>query len=198
VDKKSHQTDSAQASDSSAPSSPFAGFPDYFAMLNAMAGPLTQVAAAFTSKAATDAAADAASRVMPSFDPEEIEKKIRDLEIVLVWLRAQVGAVEISVKTLEMQRDFLRAMKSEPAKTETPSHEPASDAVRDSVRDSVSAAASVAGAAASSAMQQFGELTSALNPAKWADKMVAARGKKNSASKKKTKPIASKKRRTTR
>jgi hypothetical protein len=197
VDKKSHQTDSAQASDSSAPSSPFAGFPDYFAMLNAMAGPLTQVAAAFTSKAATDAAADAASRVMPSFDPEEIEKKIRDLEIVLVWLRAQVGAVEISVKTLEMQRDFLRAMKSEPAKTETSSPETASDAVR----DSVSAAASVAGAAASSAMQQFGELTSALNPAKWADKIVAppgTKGTKESALKKTTKPSATKKRRTAR
>lgn len=128
-------------------------FPDYFAMLNAMAGPLTQVAQAFTSRAATDAAAQA----MPSLDPEEIEKKIRDLETVLVWLRAQVGAVELSVKALEMQRDFLQSLKSAPREEAT--------------QPSASSAENPADSS-SSPLGQFGQFASALNPAKWAEKIM--------------------------
>lgn len=66
--------------------------PDYFALLSSMTAPL--------QGAGTAGAA--------GFGPEEIDKKIGELETVLVWLKAQAGAVELSIKTLELQRDTLR------------------------------------------------------------------------------------------
>ena len=45
------------------------------------------------------------------FDPEEIEKKSRELQTVLVWLQVQSTAVELSIKALEYQRDTLDAMR---------------------------------------------------------------------------------------
>ncbi len=129
-------------------------FPDYFAMLSAMAGPLKHVAEAFTSPAATAAAA----QVMPSFDPVEIDKKIRDLETVLVWLRAQVGAVELSVKALEMQRDFLQSIKS--ASSEKPPDDASAKAMESTEpKDAAST---------------FSQFASSLNPAKWAEKIMPA------------------------
>jgi hypothetical protein len=166
---------------------PASQFPDYFAMLNAMAGPLSQVAQAFTSKAATDAAAQMANNAMPSLDPEEIDKKIRELETVLVWLRAQVGAVELSVKAMEMQRDFLRSLKASP-------QEPAAEAHTEARAEKSD------GEKTASPLGQFGQLgqfASALNPAKWAEKIMPsvmpsagtastkATGKKRSAAKRK-------------
>jgi hypothetical protein len=44
---------------------------------------------------------------MPALDPVEIDKKIRELETVLMWVRAQQGALELSIKTLEFQRNML-------------------------------------------------------------------------------------------
>jgi hypothetical protein len=46
------------------------------------------------------------------FDPAKIDKKIRELEVVHMWLTAQTNAVALSIKALEFQRDTLATMKS--------------------------------------------------------------------------------------
>ena len=49
---------------------------------------------------------------MAAMDTEEFNKKIREFEVVLMWLRGQAAAVELSIKTMEYQRDTLRQMGS--------------------------------------------------------------------------------------
>ena len=70
--------------------------PDYFALLSSMTAPLQGTG----------------SPGVPGFSPEEIDRKIGELETVLVWLKAQASAVELSIKTLELQRDTLRKWQS--------------------------------------------------------------------------------------
>ncbi|MCA2998110.1 MAG: hypothetical protein ING75_05845 [Rhodocyclaceae bacterium] len=41
-------------------------------------------------------------------DAEELDKKINEFGVVLMWLRGQAAAVEWSIKTMEYQRDTLR------------------------------------------------------------------------------------------
>jgi hypothetical protein len=46
----------------------------------------------------------------PTADPEEIEKKIRELKTVETWLTMNVGFVQMTIKTLEMQKAALDAL----------------------------------------------------------------------------------------
>lgn len=46
----------------------------------------------------------------PTADPEEIEKKIRELKTVETWLTMNVGLVQMSIKTLEMQKAALESI----------------------------------------------------------------------------------------
>lgn len=46
----------------------------------------------------------------PTADPEEIEKKIRELKTVETWLTMNVGFVQMSIKTLEMQKAALDSL----------------------------------------------------------------------------------------
>lgn len=47
---------------------------------------------------------------MPTMDTREIEKKIGELRAVEAWLTVQVGLVQMTVKTLEMQKAALESL----------------------------------------------------------------------------------------
>jgi hypothetical protein len=49
---------------------------------------------------------------MPTVDIGEIERKIGELKAVETWLTMQVGLVQMTVKTLEMQKGALDALSS--------------------------------------------------------------------------------------
>ena len=53
----------------------------------------------------------------PTADPEEIEKKIRELKTVETWLTMNVGFVQMTIKTLEMQKAALDALGAGKKKT---------------------------------------------------------------------------------
>jgi ribosomal protein L29 len=90
-----------------------APLPDYFELLRAMTGgsPAAGGFAGLGSMPGFGANSGAAFG-LPAMDPEEIQKKIRELEVVHMWLRGQAAAVELSIKTMEYQRDTLRQMGS--------------------------------------------------------------------------------------
>lgn len=47
---------------------------------------------------------------MPTVDVREIEKKIAELKAVETWLTMQVGLLQMTVKTLEMQKAALESL----------------------------------------------------------------------------------------
>ncbi len=49
--------------------------------------------------------------VQPTLDPEEIEKKIAELKAVESWLKMNVGMVEMTIKTMEMQKSALETLR---------------------------------------------------------------------------------------
>jgi hypothetical protein len=57
---------------------------------------------------------------VPTFDPQEVEKRIAELRSVEGWLTMNLNMVKLSIQGLEMQRAALQAMKaaSEPPKKE--------------------------------------------------------------------------------
>ena len=48
------------------------------------------------------------SLMFPVLDAKEIEKKISELETVEHWLRANLNMLQLSIKSLEFQRDMLK------------------------------------------------------------------------------------------
>ena len=53
----------------------------------------------------------------PTADVGEIEKKIRELKTVETWLTMNVGFVQMTIKTLEMQKAALDALGAGTKKT---------------------------------------------------------------------------------
>lgn len=49
--------------------------------------------------------------VQPTLDPKEIERKIADLKAVESWLKTNVGMIEMTIKTMEMQKSALETMQ---------------------------------------------------------------------------------------
>jgi hypothetical protein len=49
---------------------------------------------------------------MPTVDVKEIEKKIAELKAVETWLTMNVGFVQMTVKTLEMQKAALETISA--------------------------------------------------------------------------------------
>jgi len=86
-------------------------FPNYFEMFQNIASPFM---AGSGSNPASGVVSNAAAMMMATMDPKEIERKTRELETVLMWLKAQVGVVEMSIKTLEYQKTFLTQMAATP------------------------------------------------------------------------------------
>jgi ribosomal protein L29 len=85
--------------------------PDYFELLGAMTGG-APAAGGFSGLGGMPGfgAHSGAAFGLPAMNPEEFDKKIREFEVVLMWLRGQAAAVELSIKTMEYQRDTLRQM----------------------------------------------------------------------------------------
>jgi hypothetical protein len=46
----------------------------------------------------------------PTADPEELQNKIRELKSVENWLTMNVGFVQMTIKTLEMQKAALESL----------------------------------------------------------------------------------------
>ena len=55
---------------------------------------------------------------VPTFDPQEVEKRIAELRSVEAWLTMNLNMLKFSIQGLELQRAALQAMKtaSEPPK----------------------------------------------------------------------------------
>jgi hypothetical protein len=115
---------------------PESGFPNYFELFQNIASP-------FMASGSNNPASNAAAMMMATMDPKEIERKTRELETVLMWLKAQVGVVEMSIKTLEYQKTFLSQMASTPP-------------------------AATADSAAAPDLSQLAKTAAAMNPALWA------------------------------
>jgi hypothetical protein len=49
---------------------------------------------------------------MPTFDPQEVEKRISDLRSVEAWLNMNLNMVKFSIQGLELQRAALQAMRT--------------------------------------------------------------------------------------
>ena len=62
----------------------------------------------------------------PTMNPEEIEKKITELKAVENWLRMNLGLLEMTVKTLEMQHSALESLQ-ESARKPAPKKKPGED-----------------------------------------------------------------------
>jgi hypothetical protein len=84
--------------------------PDYFALLRSMLGANTT---------APSNLAVPSLGALAAVDPAEIDKKIRELEIVHMWLQAQANAVELSIKGMQYQRDMLMQLATARENAET-------------------------------------------------------------------------------
>ena len=51
----------------------------------------------------------------PTADPKEIERRINDLQAVENWLKMNVGFIQMTVKTLEVQKSALESIASSAA-----------------------------------------------------------------------------------
>jgi hypothetical protein len=51
----------------------------------------------------------------PTMDVEEVEKRITELQAVENWLKMNLGFVQMTVKTLEMQKSALQSIKESAA-----------------------------------------------------------------------------------
>jgi hypothetical protein len=49
---------------------------------------------------------------MPTFDPQEVEKRIADLRSIEAWLNMNLNMVKFSIQGLEVQRAALQAMRA--------------------------------------------------------------------------------------
>jgi len=48
---------------------------------------------------------------VPTFDPQEVEKRIAELRSVEAWLTMNLNMLKFSIQGLELQRSALQAMK---------------------------------------------------------------------------------------
>jgi len=62
--------------------------------------------------------------VTPTVDVGEIEKKITELKAVETWLTMNVGFVQMTIKTLEMQKAALESLQAAARKPEDESKKP--------------------------------------------------------------------------
>ena len=49
---------------------------------------------------------------VPTFDPQEVEKRIAELRSVEAWLNMNLNMLKLSIQGLELQRAALQAMKN--------------------------------------------------------------------------------------
>ena len=97
--------------------------------------------------------------VTPTFDVEELDKRIKDMKAVEGWLRMNLSMLQMTIQGLEMQRSTVTAVKtmgqmaSDAAKSMTPeAKEPATEAPASMASFLQGAANPEAGATAGGAM----------------------------------------------
>jgi TolA-binding protein len=95
-----------------------------------------------TSFGASAGAPDAAS-LMRAIDPAEIERRIQDMRAVEAWLKLSLTTLEMSIKTMEMQRDAYASFQNIRAQAQA-TGEAASAAMKRAVRRSSPAKRSAA------------------------------------------------------
>ena len=61
--------------------------------------------------------------VVPTFDPQEVERRIAELRSVEAWLNLNLNMLKFSIQGLELQRAALQAMKD----VSSPKEDPKSD-----------------------------------------------------------------------
>jgi hypothetical protein len=57
---------------------------------------------------------------VPTFDPQEVEKRIAELRSVEAWLNMNLNMLKLSIQGLELQRAALQAMKDVSSPKEDP------------------------------------------------------------------------------
>ncbi|MBL8519710.1 MAG: hypothetical protein JNK75_03475 [Betaproteobacteria bacterium] len=72
------------------------GLPDYFELFQSLINP---------------AMAKGADSMKALLDPEALEKKINELEIVIAWLKATTTVLETSVEAMIMQKKLLEGLR---------------------------------------------------------------------------------------
>ncbi|HEX9390792.1 MAG TPA: PhaM family polyhydroxyalkanoate granule multifunctional regulatory protein [Usitatibacteraceae bacterium] len=118
-------------------------FPNYFELFQNIVNP-------FAAGAGAGSAANPAAMMMASLDPKEIARKQQELETVLMWLRAQVGVVEMSLKTLEYQKSMLEQI----------------------AKGGAASAPDGSAKTAAPNMEELAKMAGAMNPAAWAWNMM--------------------------
>lgn len=48
-----------------------------------------------------------------TFDPAEVERKITEFKAIEIWLNMQIGMLQMTIKTLEMQKASLEALRAQ-------------------------------------------------------------------------------------
>ena len=48
-----------------------------------------------------------------SFDPAEVERKIGEFKAIEAWLNMQIGMLQMTIKTMEMQKASLEALRAQ-------------------------------------------------------------------------------------
>jgi len=56
----------------------------------------------------------------PTMEPAEVEKKIAELLAVENWLKLNLNFLQMTIKTLEMQKSALQTLKESAPKTDNP------------------------------------------------------------------------------
>ena len=71
----------------------------------------------YRARRAGDAAVHAVSaernEPVRELDPDEVEKKINEFKAVETWLNMQVGMLQMTIKTMEMQKASLEALRTQ-------------------------------------------------------------------------------------
>ena len=57
---------------------------------------------------------------VPTFDPQEVEKRIAELRSLEAWLNMNLNMIKFSIQGLELQRAALQAMKDVASPKEEP------------------------------------------------------------------------------
>ncbi len=65
--------------------------------------------------------------VQPTMDPDEIDKKITELRAVESWLKTNLGLLEMTIKTMEMQKSALETLRESAKSTGTGDTKSAND-----------------------------------------------------------------------
>jgi hypothetical protein len=106
------------------PAPPFAFSPqDAMAFMQKMWNPFGVAIPGFGVPGAEAGASAAAAPMMPfghpaamfaALDPAEVERKIGELRIIEGWLQMSLNMMQMSIKTLELQKASLEAMRGPP------------------------------------------------------------------------------------